>query len=211
METNKNLLLWKRSVQLLDLYTFNEAQSVCPKGYRLPSEEEQEWLIKNSDYHFDREKKEGVFLLSDGFELRLPAAGYRDGNGDSNNQGTYGYYWSSSPSGTDATYVRFNGGPAHVYTNGRVNAFSVRCVPIKVEEYKRLTKCNIMETDSIQTQGIKGMTREELIELVGTLSKELEKSKSDVTLYRDWSKRDEEARILAEKKILAAKAFFEVI
>lgn len=63
----------------------------------------------------------------------------------------------------------------------------------------------------METKKLEGMTKEELIELVGTLSKELEKSKSDVTLYRDWSKRDEEARILAEKKILAAKAFFEVV
>lgn len=63
----------------------------------------------------------------------------------------------------------------------------------------------------METKKLEGMTKEELIELVGTLNKELEKSKSDVTLYRNWSKREEEARILAEKKILAAKAFFEVI
>lgn len=63
----------------------------------------------------------------------------------------------------------------------------------------------------METKKLEGMTKEELIELVGTLSKELEKSKSDVALYKNWSKREEEARILAEKKILAGKAFFEVL
>ena len=115
METNKNLLLWERSIQLPGLYTFDEAPAACPEGYRLPTDEELIWLIENSGYYFDYEAKEGVFLLPDGFELRLPAAGYRGGGGDSSGQGTGGYYWSSSPSGSNAMYVYFNGGTANVY------------------------------------------------------------------------------------------------
>ncbi len=64
--------LWKQSIQLPGLYTFDEAREACPEGYRLPTREEQEWLVDNSQYHFDFETKEGVFRLSDGFELRLP-------------------------------------------------------------------------------------------------------------------------------------------
>lgn len=63
----------------------------------------------------------------------------------------------------------------------------------------------------METKGIEEMTREELIELVGSLNKELEGMKEDIELYKGWKNREEEARILAEKKIVAAKAFFEVV
>lgn len=63
----------------------------------------------------------------------------------------------------------------------------------------------------METKGIEEMTKDELIELVGSLNKELEGSKKDIELYRGWKNREEEARILAEKKIVAAKAFFEVV
>lgn len=63
----------------------------------------------------------------------------------------------------------------------------------------------------METKGIEQMTKEELIDLVGSLNKELECAKRDLELYKGWRNREEEARILAEKKIIAAKAFFEVI
>lgn len=63
----------------------------------------------------------------------------------------------------------------------------------------------------METKGIEEMTREELVELVGSLSKELEGTKKDLELYKGWKDREGEARILAEKKIMAAKAFFEVV
>lgn len=63
----------------------------------------------------------------------------------------------------------------------------------------------------METKNLEEMTKEELIELVGSLNEELEKAKSDITLYRNWAKREEDARTLAEKKILAGKAFFEVL
>lgn len=63
----------------------------------------------------------------------------------------------------------------------------------------------------METKGIEEMTREELIELVGSLNKELDGTKRDLELYKGWKNREEEARILAEKKIIAAKAFFEVV
>lgn len=128
------LELWKQSIQLPGLYTFDDAQKECPPGYRVPTGEEQEWLIANTKYFFDKETKEGVFTFPDGFELRLPAAGFRNGNGNSYYQGTYGYYWSSSPSGASALNVYFNGSAAYVDTDNRVDAFSVRCVPIEIQK-----------------------------------------------------------------------------
>ena len=63
----------------------------------------------------------------------------------------------------------------------------------------------------METKGIEEMTREELIELVSSLNKELEGMKRDLELYKGWKNEEETGRILAEKKLLAAKAFFEVV
>ncbi|MBU1102924.1 hypothetical protein KJ853_04725, partial [Patescibacteria group bacterium] len=62
--------------------------------------------------------------------LKLPAAGYRNyADATLYSQGTYGYYWSSSPDSTLAYYLNFDASfvtPA--YNLYRVNGFSVRCV-----------------------------------------------------------------------------------
>lgn len=63
----------------------------------------------------------------------------------------------------------------------------------------------------MEAKGIEEMTKEELIGLIGSLNKELENTQKDVSLYREWKNREEAGRLLAEKKILAAKAFFEVV
>ena len=55
------------------------------------------------------------------------------------------------------------------------------------------------------------MTREELVELVYSLNKEIEGLQKDLDVYKGWKNREEDARILAEKKLAAAKAFFEVV
>lgn len=77
------LEMWKRSIRLPGLHTFNEAQKECPEGYRVPTDKELKWILANTRYSFDKEKKEGVFTFSDDFELRLPAAGNRDRAGNS--------------------------------------------------------------------------------------------------------------------------------
>ena len=63
----------------------------------------------------------------------------------------------------------------------------------------------------METKGIEEMTKDELIELVSCLNKELEGTKKDLELYRDWKNREETGRILAEKKISVIKARFEVV
>ena len=56
----------------------------------------------------------------------------------------------------------------------------------------------------METKGIEEMTREELIELVSSLNKDLESTKKDLELYKDWKNREEAAKVLA-------KAFLEVV
>lgn len=63
----------------------------------------------------------------------------------------------------------------------------------------------------METKGLEEMTREELIDLVSSLNKELEGTKRDLENYKCWKNDIEEARALAEKKILAIKAFIGVI
>lgn len=125
--------LWEQSIQLDGLYNFYEAQEKCPKGYRVPTFTEWAWLIDNTEYSFDRETKEGVFRFADGFELRLPAAGYRSVDGSSRDQGTYGHYWSSSVSGTYGRLVYFGSGVVKAYTDHQVFGFSLRCLPIEIK------------------------------------------------------------------------------
>ena len=59
-----------------------------------------------------------------------PAGGNRNnGDGSLNNQGGNGNYWSSSPSGTNASNLNFNGSTVNpANTNNRANGFSVRCL-----------------------------------------------------------------------------------
>mgnify|MGYP000280221339 FL=1 len=63
----------------------------------------------------------------------------------------------------------------------------------------------------METKGIEEMTKDELIELASSLNKELEGTKKDLELYKDWKNREEAAKVLAEKKMLAIKAFLEVV
>ena len=63
----------------------------------------------------------------------------------------------------------------------------------------------------METKGIEEMTREELIELVSSLNKDLESTKKDLELYKDWKNREEAAKVLAENEMLAIKAFLEVV
>lgn len=67
---------------------------------------------------------------SDNILLFLPAAGKRYGT-NLFNQGTYGYYWSSSlreSDARDARYLRFYSDYSNMYYNDRCNGHSVRAV-----------------------------------------------------------------------------------
>jgi hypothetical protein len=62
-------------------------------------------------------------------ELRLPMAGQKNwNNGNMYNQGTDGYYWSSSPSGaTNGFEIWLNNTYVKPYDSFRATGFLVRC------------------------------------------------------------------------------------
>lgn len=62
--------------------------------------------------------------------LFLPAAGNRNNsNGQLNNRGNNGYYWSSTENSSINGYnMNFNSAGANVNNDNRTNGFSVRCV-----------------------------------------------------------------------------------
>jgi len=63
----------------------------------------------------------------------------------------------------------------------------------------------------METKGIEEMTREELIELVASINKELEETKKSLEFNREWEREARGAKELAEKKLSVIKAFLEVV
>jgi len=56
-------------------------------------------------------------------------AGYRsDSNGSLFNVGSFGFYWCSTVSGTDARFLRFDSGDAEMAAGPRAGGNSVRCL-----------------------------------------------------------------------------------
>jgi len=96
-----------------------DGTSVCPVGYRLPTKEE--WDLEAAV----------ITNKTDAFSsLLLPSSGYRNNVGDLYDD--TGYYWSSTLPSSYPFYLsydlEFNNSGAGVYTNGRSDGRSVRCI-----------------------------------------------------------------------------------
>ena len=117
-------------------YSWDEAQNVCPKGWRLPSIIELESLVNAGSSWATQNGINGRKFGSISNNIFLPAAG------DSYNEGigTYGIYWSSTVSGSlggpylferHAHYLGFNSNSSNASTEAhlaKVSKFCVRCV-----------------------------------------------------------------------------------
>ena len=96
-------------------------QGPCPVGYHVPTI--TEWSIADTFGAWNNN--------TDTFNsnLKLPSAGHRSHiTGLLIRQGTFGYYWSSTVSGTYARLLNFFGTAAATYGSNRANGFSVRCL-----------------------------------------------------------------------------------
>jgi len=93
----------------------------CPGGYRLPTEAE----LEAERTSWGSNDAAGAF----GSVLKLPLAGYRRySSGSLSGVGTFGYYWSSTVSGTFARSLYFLSSNALMSTYFRAYGFPVRCL-----------------------------------------------------------------------------------
>jgi hypothetical protein len=120
--SNSNYSNW-RSPQNSNLWQgVNGVNNPCPTGYRIPTEQE-----------FDAERLSWSVNTSLGAfasPLKLPTAGARSGWDGSLHNIAIGDYWSSSStlSGLDSHYFRFDYSIAYIGTQYRINGSSVRCI-----------------------------------------------------------------------------------
>ena len=124
--------------RLYNWYAVDDARGLCPSGWHVPTD--GEWTVMTdvlggasvaggqmkSTYGW---YGGGNGTNSSGFS-GLPGGSRYFGNGSFSSAGNYGYWWSSSPNGSNAWYRYLNNVIENVYrlNNYRRYGFSVRCV-----------------------------------------------------------------------------------
>lgn len=119
--------LWKNANEggAYARYTYYDA--ISKFGNRLPTKQQFEELENKCTWTWmgNGHKVTG----SNGNSITLPAAGYRDCDGDVYDVGTYGRYWSSTPYDSDyAWYLYFNSSVVSMSDGDRCYGLSVRLV-----------------------------------------------------------------------------------
>ena len=110
-----------RSPQNANLWQgVNGVNNPCPNGYRLPTETE----LNNERLSWGQNNNVGAFAAP----LKWTLAGARDSNGSLYVDGTTGYYWSSTVSGSNSRSLSFGSIGAGMNVFSRANGFTVRCL-----------------------------------------------------------------------------------
>lgn len=128
--------------QLYNWFAVDDERGLCPSGWHVPSDEEWNTLERTlglSSVDARQEGPRGIHapaLRSEawygtnvsGFS-GLPG-GYRNDYGNFGDAGSFCYWWSSSPSDSNAWYRKLLAGADGVYrdNDGQRSGFSVRCV-----------------------------------------------------------------------------------
>jgi hypothetical protein len=109
---NQNANLWQG---------INGVNNPCPSGYRIPTisellDERATWSSSNISGAINS-------------LLKLPIPGFHTYNSGSIDLiNTYGFYWSSSISGAQTSYLRIRSADAISIGSIRANGYSVRCI-----------------------------------------------------------------------------------
>ena len=119
--------LWKDKNES-GLFTYDQA--VSRFGKNLPTQEELEELKSECKWSWTGS---GMKVTGpNGNSIYLPAAGYRNSSGGMYNVGSSGYYWSSTPNGSDYAWcLYFSSGGVRMYDYSRSYGHSVRLVQDK--------------------------------------------------------------------------------
>ena len=94
----------------------------CPPGWRVPTEAELE--AEHLSWGTGNQNSAGAYAST----LKWPVGGGRDTNGTLRDVGSLGRVWSSSVSGSNASYLLFTSGLASISSYIRAYGLSVRCV-----------------------------------------------------------------------------------
>ncbi|QKJ24407.1 cadherin domain-containing protein [Poseidonibacter lekithochrous] len=106
---------------------------VCPSGYRMPSVAEiKAETLDDSIADTDTNSNGTIEVINSAtaFQnfLKLPTSGYRNNSGTPVSDG-FGYLWSSSVSGGNASSINYDGTTASENTSTNlVNAYPIRCI-----------------------------------------------------------------------------------
>jgi uncharacterized protein (TIGR02145 family) len=111
-----------RSPQNVNLWQgVNGVNNPCPSGYRIPTELE----LQAERLSWSANTSMGAFASP----LKLPLSGYRDlSDGSLISLGDFGYYWSSTVSGTNSRDLVFVSSNALMSGSRRAYGESVRCL-----------------------------------------------------------------------------------
>ena len=110
-------------------YTYDEA--VNKFGEQLPTIEQLEELENLCKWDWITQNRVNGYKITgpNGNSIFLPAAGYRNCNGNVNSVGAYGLYWSSTPYNSDyAWYLYFYSSGVRMRDRYRCSGQSVRLV-----------------------------------------------------------------------------------
>jgi uncharacterized protein (TIGR02145 family) len=110
--------------------TWPTANDPCPDGWHVPTETEMQAMLNaaTAKTWTTSGSINGMRYTVPNGTMFLPAAGSRNSSGGGN-QGTYGYYWSSTYDGTNGRGLYFfSSNTGTVYNAFTFNGYSVRCV-----------------------------------------------------------------------------------
>ena len=126
------------------LYTWAEAKTVCPEGWRLPTKSDFEALVVAASGDAARplagaalKAKDGWFKKgngSDALGFRTLPAGYRGADGKFDGIGGYAYFWSATedPENSESNafylFLSFSSDAASINAFAKEDYRSVRCV-----------------------------------------------------------------------------------